>query len=108
MKPAKTSLLLHPAFIISLIVLLLNDFYWKHEYGNWLTGKLSDFAGLIVFPIFLGEVFKRISKIFIIIFTVLFFAWWKSPLSQPLINIFSSFDVQLHRTIDYTDLLAMA
>ena len=108
MKPAKASLLLHPVFVISVILLSLNDFYWKYEYGNWLTGKLSDFAGLVVFPIFLTEVFKKISKTFIIIFTVLFFAWWKSPLSQTLINLFSSVDIQLHRTIDYTDLFAMA
>ena len=108
MKPAKASLLLHPVFVISVILLLLNDFYWKYEYGNWLTGKVSDFAGLVVFPIFLTEVFKKISKTFIIIFTVLFFAWWKSPLSQTLINLFSSVDIQLHRTIDYTDLFAMA
>lgn len=108
MKPNKASLLLHPVFIVSLTVLLLNDFYWKYAYGNWLTGKLSDVAGLVVFPIFLFEVFRKVSKTFLLIFTILFFTWWKSPLSQPLINIFYSFDIQLHRTIDYTDLFAMA
>jgi len=108
MKPNKASLLLHPVFILSLVTLLLNDFYWKYAFGNWVTGKLSDFAGLIVFPIFLSEVFKKVSKVSILVFTVLFFAWWKSPLSQPLINIFCSFGIQLHRTIDYTDLFAIA
>ena len=108
MKSAKASLLLHPVFIISLILLFLNDFYWKYEYGNWLTGKLSDVAGLIIFPIFLSELFRKFSRFTIIIFAAFFFAWWKSPLSQFVIDFFNqSLQVAIHRTVDYTDLFAM-
>jgi hypothetical protein len=108
MKKVKPALLLHPVFIISLAILLLNDFYWKYAYGNWLTGKLSDFAGMIVLPIFLTALFPRFSKSGVVIFSVLFFVWWKSPLSQPLLDFFKTFlQISLHRTIDYSDLLAL-
>lgn len=40
-------LLANPVFISSLLLLLLNDFVFKPVYHNWLTGKLSDFCGLI-------------------------------------------------------------
>lgn len=30
-------------FLVSLVILILNDFYFKTIYHNWLTGKLSDF-----------------------------------------------------------------
>ncbi len=42
MKSSKQSLLLHPFFIASVLLLLLNDFYLKYAYHNLLTGKLSD------------------------------------------------------------------
>ena len=45
----KKDLILNPYFIIGLSVLLLNDFYLKAAYGNFVTGKLSDFAGLPIF-----------------------------------------------------------
>ena len=109
MNKAKASLLLHPVFILSLTVLLLNDFYWKYSFHNWLTGKLSDFAGLIVLPVFLMALMPKVSKYVVVLFSVLFFTWWKSPGSQPTIHFFENqFDVVLHRTIDYTDLLALS
>jgi hypothetical protein len=48
----RKELIFNPYFIGGLSVLMLNDFYLKHEYGNYLTGKLSDFAGLLIFPMF--------------------------------------------------------
>jgi|GEM_PF-659835 len=109
MKPAKASLLLHPVFLLSLALLLLNDFYWKYTYGNWFTGKLSDFCGLIVFPVFLKALFPRLSNNAVVIFSTLFFAWWKSPLSTPVIAGFDAFlSISLHRTVDYSDFLAMS
>ena len=44
-------------FNITLAILLLNDFILKDLYGNWLTGKLSDFAGLFVFSLFFSAYF---------------------------------------------------
>src|SRR3989442_14409237 len=44
MPPALSS----PGFLAALAVLLANDLWWKPAFGNWLTDKLSDFAGLFV------------------------------------------------------------
>lgn len=42
--------LLHPVFLASIGVLLLNDHLLKGVGPAWLTGKLSDVAGLAMFP----------------------------------------------------------
>ena len=41
----------HPAVWLSIIVLLVNDHWLKAASPSWLTGKLSDFAGIFVFPL---------------------------------------------------------
>src|ERR1043166_7414642 len=43
--------MLHPVALAALAVLVLNDHVWKARYPGWVTGKLSDVAGLIVFPL---------------------------------------------------------
>jgi hypothetical protein len=43
--------MLHPVALAALTVLVLNDHVWKARYPGWVTGKLSDVAGLIVFPL---------------------------------------------------------
>jgi hypothetical protein len=107
MKPSKASLLLHPVFISSLFVLLINDFCWKQEYHNWLTGKLSDFAGMIVLPVFLRTLFPE-RKWPVLLFTSFFFFWWKSPLSQPAIDLLhQQLFFPMERVVDYTDLVAL-
>lgn len=50
--------ILHPWTICAIVVLLINDQYLKYAYTSWLTGKLSDFAGLIFFPILLEPLIK--------------------------------------------------
>jgi len=45
--------LLHPIPLVAIAVLLLNDHYLKHAHPGWVTGKLSDFSGLVFFPLFL-------------------------------------------------------
>ncbi len=52
-----------PVFLASLALLLVNDFYLKAQFGNWFTGKLSDFAGLIAFALFWSAVFPRHAKL---------------------------------------------
>ncbi len=42
--------LLSPTFLAAVLLLLLNDHWLKQAYPGWLTGKLSDFAGLFFFP----------------------------------------------------------
>lgn len=104
---AKQSLLLHPHFLVSLALLLLNDFYFKYEYHNWFTGKISDFTGLFVFAVFLIVFFPSHKKM-VCILCGLFFCWWKSPLSNSFIDFFNYINIPLNRVIDYTDLLALS
>ena len=44
-------LLLHPVIVLALAGLILNDHVLKPAHPGWLTGKLSDVAGLIFFPV---------------------------------------------------------
>jgi len=97
---------LNYAFFIGLILLILNDHFFKAEFGNMLTGKLSDFAGLFIFPMFLKYLFS-VSTRKSIMMTVVFFIFWKSPFSQYFIDAFNSFGLfRLARVVDYTDFIA--
>ena len=103
----KLQLLLHPVFILSLACLLLNDNYWKYEYHNWLTGKLSDLAGLFVLSVFLSAFFYRHTLLVYVGITI-FFIWGKSPLSQSTIDLLNqSLTLSFNRTIDYTDMVSI-
>ncbi|MFC7483570.1 hypothetical protein ACFQX7_31100 [Luedemannella flava] len=42
--------LTHPVTVVATVVLLLNDHVWKAAQPGFLTGKLSDAAGLLVAP----------------------------------------------------------
>ena len=96
-----------PYFLIGLTILLLNDFILKEIYGNWLTGKLSDFAGLFIFPLFWTAIFPKYKK-GIFLFTALFFVFWKSPYSIGFIDVWSNFMFfEIGRVVDYSDLMAL-
>lgn len=41
----------HPLSLFSIGLLLLNDHFLKTTSPSWFTGKLSDFAGLVFFPL---------------------------------------------------------
>ncbi|GAA3798499.1 hypothetical protein [Cellulomonas soli] len=51
--PVRGDLLLHHVALVSLAVLLLNDHVLKAAAPGWVTGKLSDVAGLAFFPFLL-------------------------------------------------------
>lgn len=53
--------LLHPIAVIAVIVLVANDHGWKYSHPSWLTGKLSDVAGMIVFPLVLAAGLSMLS-----------------------------------------------
>ncbi|SHF14621.1 hypothetical protein [Pedobacter caeni] len=93
-------------FLLSLMLLLLNDFYFKAAFHNAFTGKLSDFCGLFIFPIFWAVLFPG-KKNFIYFFTAVFFIYWKSSYSTPFIELFSRYVFPVQRTIDLTDLFAL-
>lgn len=94
------------SFIICLILLMLNDFYLKTAFHNILTGKLSDFCGLFIFPIFWSVFFPK-RKLAVFVLTGLLFIYWKSSYSSIFIDFFSSYFLPIQRVVDYTDLLAL-
>lgn len=50
--------LLHPITLSSLLVLVVNDHVLKRVYPGTLSGKLSDFAGVVLLPLFLHAAFE--------------------------------------------------
>ena len=107
MKLPNARLLLHPVFLISLFLLLINDLSLKYEFHNWFTGKLSDFAGLYVFSIFFIVVLP-FNKIYVLLSSAVLFVWWKSSLSGEFISYWNGvMPFQINRVIDYSDLLAL-
>ncbi len=103
----RLDLLTTPAFLLGLSLLLLNDWFWKAQYGNWFTGKLSDFAGLFIFPIFWVALFPQHKRM---IFTLIAagFVFWKSSFSQFLIDGWNDLQwVQMARVVDFSDNLAL-
>lgn len=100
-------LILNPYFIAGLILLILNDFYLKYEYGNFITGKLSDFAGLLIFPMFSATIIPKLRKSISLI-TGIGFIIWKLPLFSPFIGIANQIlPVTIHRVVDYSDYIAL-
>ncbi|MFK7948440.1 MAG: hypothetical protein AB8G11_12690 [Saprospiraceae bacterium] len=96
----------HPIFILSIILLLLNDWFFKEMFHNTLTGKSSDFAGLLAFPYFFSVLFPKYRK-FIHGLTILGFIFWKSVYAQPIINVVNFVGFPIHRVIDFTDNVAL-
>ena len=54
--------LLHPAALAAIALLVLNDHLFKHRFGGWWTGKLSDVAGLAVFPLLLAAAIELLGR----------------------------------------------
>lgn len=97
--------LLSPLFIFCLLLLILNDFFLKAAFHNAFTGKLSDFCGLFIFPIFWSAIFPK-RKLSVFILSGIFFVYWKSEYASGFIELLNPiFSIQ--RTIDHTDLIAL-
>ncbi len=108
MKNNYLKIFISPLFLLGLFILLLNDFVLKAQFHNFLTGKLSDFAGLFVFALFWTVFFPK-WKPLIFSFIVVFFAFWKSPFSGGFIDWWNTSGLfTIGRTIDYTDLVAFS
>lgn len=95
-------------FIFGLFVLLLNDFYLKELFHNGFTGKLSDFAGLLIFPWFWSLIFQK-RPVLIYLFTAVFFIYWKTAYSDSFIfNLNGTLETNFSRVLDITDLVALS
>lgn len=100
--------LLNYIFIIGIVLLFVNDHFLKWEFSNWITGKLSDFMGLMIFPFFLTFLFPKMIK-WNVIFTGVFFVFWKSPLSQSFIDFYNLISfIEITRVVDYSDYIALS
>lgn len=102
------NLLFNWIFLVGIIILALNDHVLKWQFSNLLTGKLSDIVGLLILPMFIQFVFPR-PKNYAIVVSGIFFIFWKSPLSEDFIHLYNQCTlIPITRTVDYTDLLALA
>lgn len=95
-------------FLISLALLLVNDIYLKRHYTGVMTGKLSDFSGLLLVSLIVFVLLPR-RPYLVSAVVVATFAWWKSSLSDKFIWLVQEAGgVGFGRTIDYSDLFALA
>jgi hypothetical protein len=91
-------------FVFGIIVLFLNDQIFKFQYSNFITGKLSDVCGIIIFPMLLSYFFPKLRENSIFIAAAIF-AFWKSEYSQGLINLYNQYSfIETSRIVDYSDL----
>ncbi|RQP26246.1 hypothetical protein [Piscinibacter terrae] len=95
-------------FLASLAVLMVNDLILKAAFPGWITGKLSDVAGIAMVGMLSTALapsrrFLRFTAI------GMGFLWWKSPASSPFIEwVNAQHWVEFGRVVDYTDLVALA
>lgn len=54
MNTPATTLLRHPIVLSATLLWLVNDHVFKHVCPSWWTGKLSDVASMVVFPVVLS------------------------------------------------------
>ncbi len=103
----RLELLSSPVFLLALAVLVVNDWALKPLFHDALTGKLSDFAGLAAFTLFLCSLWRE-RRIAIAVGISVTFTLWKSPYAQGLIDAANHWlPFTVGRTVDYTDLIAL-
>ena len=60
-RPAPGSAMLHPITLAAVALLILNDHVFKAQWPSWWTGKLSDVAGLAMFPLLLQGLWEHLG-----------------------------------------------
>lgn len=70
--------LCHPVTVAGVLVLLINDHLLKHTWPGFVTGKLSDVAGLVVAPALLALLLPRRADLAAIMVTGVAFALVKT------------------------------
>ncbi len=110
----------HPLTVLSIVVLVLNDHVFKIITPSWLTGKLSDFAGLFFFPfivalglsLFLNEsnlTSHQLGQIAFWLVAIWFILLKTASPFNALTAQFSSFLVgsPVHFIMDWTDIIGL-
>lgn len=102
----------HPAFWVALVVLVVNDHLLKGAdlLPGWLTGKLSDFAGLIVAPLALAALLgaRRKGLAFALVGGWFAAANLVPPVAEATSALAGLVGVGWHFVVDPTDLVALA
>ncbi len=108
-------MLREPVFLFALALLVVNDHWLKHSglLPGWLTGKLSDFAGLIVAPLLLVTLLgARGRRARLLCFVAVSTAFVALELSPPLARSVEQLTRAVHLSwrlwSDPTDLLALS
>ena len=103
--------LLHPAFLGSVALLLVNDHVFKAASPSVVTGKLSDVAGLVVLPVLLcvlaGVSTRRAAWAVHGLIGTVFGLMQFVPSGDWLSTLGRLAGAPLHHTADPTDLLAL-
>jgi hypothetical protein len=103
----------HPLWWIMLVLLICNDFVLKSAglMPGWLTGKLSDFAGLMVFPLFAALLFGGRKWVWLALhlLTAAGFAALKlfPEVGGVYVQMLGLFGIQGQVWYDATDLIAL-
>jgi hypothetical protein len=103
----------HPATIASIALLVVNDHVLKALAPSWVTGKLSDFAGLFFFPFLLAAALSPITRragalafaIAAAWFTLVKTSAWGIALTQNMLYPILGYRVPI--ALDPTDLIAL-
>jgi hypothetical protein len=61
-RPVVGELLLHPVALTAVAVMIMNDHYAKAHFSGMVTGKVSDFAGLVYFPLLVASLIDAGSR----------------------------------------------
>ena len=106
MKPDCRSIFLLWPLCVSAVLLIINDHLLKYMSPGWITGKLSDFSGIFLVTLILLSLLKGRA---IVVYAIvgIAFLFWKSPYSQPLLDVFNHYALlKIYRTVDYSDLIS--
>ena len=104
--------LAHPGSVLALVLLVVNDHVLKQAWPGWVTGKLSDVAGLVVFPLLLAVPLaalrvRRSLGVAILLTAVGFGAVKASDLGAAVAGAVWSLGLPTTMRTDPTDLVAL-
>jgi hypothetical protein len=99
--------LLHPIALLAIATLIVNDRFLKAAWPSWWTGKLSDVAGMLFFPLLLSAVLGHRRAC--VIATMVAFALIKTwpPATAACEHVLGLFNGDVVIVRDPTDLLAL-
>ena len=101
------TLIVNYIFVFGILLLFLNDQFFKFQYSNFLTGKLSDICGIIIFPMLLSYIFPKLKENSVFLSAAIF-TFWKSEFSQSAINLYNKYSfIETSRIVDYSDLYVL-